>query len=167
MCPPFFVSGTPFGAPGGPWRGPGGPQISQNRVSCFDYLQCPKKRLNKAQSWLNITGHIQGDILKPFIPKESSTGEWQKHPKMALFVPKKAVFGRFWGYLVTIFWDPRGPNWPPWMCLTMFNPVQPCSTNVQPILARWDRLWPNTAISGQKRLFSGPSGTLVWHFQVV
>ena len=82
MCPPFFVSGTPFGAPGGPWRGPGGPQISQNRVSCFDYLQCPKKRLNKAQSWLNITGHIQGDMLKPFRPRESSIGGYQKHPKM-------------------------------------------------------------------------------------
>ena len=88
----------------------------------------PQNGLNKAQTWLNITGYIQGDMLKPFRPLESATGGCQKHPKMANFEPKKTVFGRFRGSLVTFFWGPNGPNWPPWMCLTMFNHVQPCST---------------------------------------
>ena len=118
----------------------------------------PQNGLNKAQTWLNITGHIQGDMLKPFRPLESATGRCQKHPKMANFKPKKTVFGRFWGSLVTFFWGPNGPNWPPWMCLTMFNHVQPCSTNVQPICTCWDCLWPNMAILGQKRPFLGSSG---------
>ena len=102
-------------------------------------------------------------MLKPFRPLESATGGCQKHPKMANFEPKKTVFGRFWGSLVTFFWGPNGPNWPPWMCLTMFNHVQPCSTNVQPIWACWDCLWPNMAISGQKgrfRALLGPPGDI-------
>ena len=36
----------------------------------------------------------------------------------------------------------------------MFDNVQPCSTNVQPIWACGDCLWPNMAILGQKRPFS-------------
>ena len=49
------------------------------------------------------------------------------------------------------------------MCLTMFNHVQPCSTNVQPICACWDCLWPNMAILGQKGWFwalLGPPGDI-------
>ena len=163
----FWCLGPLLGSLEGPCRGPGGPQISQNSVSCFDYHQFSKKKLNKAQSCLNIIEHIQGDMLKPFRPLERATGGCQKHPKMAIFEPKIAVFGHFWSSLVTLFWGPKGPNWLPWMCLTMFNHVQPCSTNVQPILARWDRLWPNMAILGKKWLFSGGSGAPMWHFRVV
>ena len=39
MCPPFFVSGTPFGAPG---AGAGGPQISQNTVFALITSNAPK-----------------------------------------------------------------------------------------------------------------------------
>ena len=167
MRPPFLVSGTPFGVPGGalqgPWRPP---NLPKQRILLWlpPILQ---KKLNKAQSCLNIIEHIQGDMLKPFRPLERATGGCQKHPKMAIFEPKIAVFGHFWSSLVTLFWGPKGPNWLPWMCLTMFNHVQPCSTNVQPIWAGWDRLWPNMAILGQKWLFSGGSGAPMWHFRVV
>ena len=150
-------------------------------------------------------------MLKPFRPLESATGGCQKHPKMANFEPKKTVFGRFWGSLVTFFGALMAQTGPPgcvWQCSTMFNHVQPmfnpfalagtaygqiwpfwakkgcfwallgppgdisgwskrlkltppdvkynvqpCSTNVQPIWACWDRLWPIMAFLGKKWQF--------------
>ena len=161
-------------------------------------------------------------MLKPFRPLESATGGCQKHPKMANFEPKKTVFGRFWGSLVTFFGALMAQTGPPgcvWQCSTMFNHVQPmfnpfalagtaygqiwpfwakkgcfwallgppgdisgwskrlkltppdvkynvqpCSTNVQPIWACWDCLWPNMAISGQKRaIFGHKNGLNHWN----
>ena len=61
------------------------------------------------------------------------------------------------------FWAPLGPpgdifggsKWFKLTPLDVSNNVQPCSTNVQPIWACWDCLWPNMAISGQKRAIFG------------
>ena len=63
-------------------------------------------------------------MLKPFRPLESATGGCQKHPKMANFEPKKTVFGRFWGSLVTFFGALMAQTGP----LDVFDNVQPCST---------------------------------------
>ena len=68
MRPPFFVSGTPFGAPGGPWRGPGGSENLPKQCILLWLPSMPRNGLDKAQSWWNITEHIQGDMLKPFRP---------------------------------------------------------------------------------------------------
>ena len=66
----------------------------------------PQNGLNKAQTWLNITGHIQGDMLIPFRPLESATGGCQKHPKMANFKPKKDSFRALLGLPSDIFLGP-------------------------------------------------------------
>ena len=63
------------------------------------------------------------------------------------FLAKK---GHFWGVLGppnAIFWGQKGSKLTP--PDVKYN-VQPCSTNVQPIWGRWDCLWPNMAILGQK-----------------
>ena len=138
--------------------------------------------------------------------------------KYGHFGPKKAVFERFWGPLVTFFGAIKAQTDPPgcvWQCSAMFNQcpthlgllglpmanyghfgqkgrfrtllgppgdisgwskrlkltppdvkynVQPCSTNVQPIWACWDCLWPNMAISGQKRaIFGHKNGLNHWN----
>ena len=91
MRPPFLVSGTPFGVPGGALEAPKSPKTAYLALITTN---SPKK-LNKAQSCLNIIEHIQGDMLKPFRPLERATGGCQKHPKMAIFEPKIAVLGHF------------------------------------------------------------------------
>ena len=64
--------------------------------------------------------------------------------------PFMAKKGNFWGVLGppnAIFWGQKGSKLTP--PDVKYN-VQPCSTNVQPIWGRWDCLWPNMAILGQK-----------------
>jgi len=182
MRPPFFESGTHFGVPRGPWRSPGGSKNLPKQCIWLWLLPMPRNGLNKAQSWLNITEHIQGDMLKAFQPLESATGGCKKHLKNCQFWLKMAYFDdsgalqwpffgalmvqtdppegvwqcstlfnqrsthlclleasmvkklhfwaqkghfwRLWSPPATLFGDPKGPNWPPWVCLTMFNLVQ-------------------------------------------
>ena len=120
----------------------------------------PQNGLNKAQTWLNITGHIQADMLKPFRPLESATGGCQKHPKMANFEPKETVFGRLWGLPGDIFWRPNGPNWPPWMCLTMFNHVQPMFNPFGLAGTAYGQIWPFRVKKGVFGRFWGPPVTI-------
>ena len=78
MCPSFFLC---LGLLLRPLGAPKSPKTAYLALITSN----AQKKLNKAQSWLNITGHIQGDMLKPFRPLESATGGCQKHPKMANF----------------------------------------------------------------------------------
>ena len=70
--------------------------------------------------------------------------------KYGHFGPKKAVFERFWGPLVTFFGAIKAQTDPP---RDVFDNVQPCLPNVQPIWACWDCLWPNMAFLGKKLPF--------------
>ena len=163
MCPPFFVSGTHFGALGGPWRVPGGSKNLPKQCILLWLPPMPQNGLNKAQTWLNITGHIQGDMLKPFRPLESATGGCQKHPKMANFEPKKTVFGRFWGSLVTFFGALMAQTGPPgcvWQCSTMFNHVQPMFNPFALAGTAYGQIWPFWAKKGCFWALLGPPGDI-------
>ena len=77
----------PLGGPGGALEAPKSPKTAYLALNTSN---APKK-LNKAQSWLNNTGHIQGDVLGPFTGSEMAIGgrhRASKWPKMA----KKGAF---------------------------------------------------------------------------
>ena len=122
----------------GPLGGPGGSENLPKQRILLWLPSMPRNGLNKAQTWLNITGHIQGDMLKPFRPLESARST-QKWPILS---PKKTVFWRFWGLPGDIFWGHKGPNWPPWMCLTMFNHVWPMFNPFGLAGTAYGQIWP-------------------------
>ena len=162
MRPPFLESGTHFGVPRGPWRSPGGSKNLPKQCIWLWLLPMPRNGLNKAQSWLNITEHIQGDMLKAFQPLESATGGCKKHLKNCQFWLKNGIFWRFWGSPVTLFWGPKGPNRPPRRCLTMFNLVQPTFNSFMSARGFYGQ---EIAFLGQKRPFltlMGPPGDTIW-----
>ena len=162
MRPPFLESGTHFGVPRGPWRSPGGSKNLPKQCIWLWLLPMPRNGLNKAQSWLNITEHIQGDRLKAFQPLESATWGCKKHLKNCQFWLKNGIFWRFWGSPVTLFWGLKGPNRTPRRCLTMFNLVQPTFNSFGSARGFYGQ---EIAFLGQKRPFltlMGPPGDTIW-----
>jgi len=76
------------------------------------------------------------------------------------FWAKKGHFWRLWGPPATLFGDPKGPNWPPWVCLTMFNLVQ---LKFNPFGSAKGVYGQEYAVLGQNghfRRFQGPPVTL-------
>ena len=75
---------------------------------------------------------------------------------MAILGKKKAVFGHVWGPPPTFPGGLKGPNWPPRMCLTMFNHVQPMFNPFGLAGTAYGQIWPFWAKKGRFWAVLGP-----------